>query len=112
PAVAALERGHRAPTAPRREPENRYMTARDVKQPSTRSARVGTIPPTGRIPELLALALQHHRSSQLAEAESRYREILAIDPKQVETLHLLGVIAHQTGRNKQAVDTIGKAIAL
>jgi tetratricopeptide (TPR) repeat protein len=68
--------------------------------------------PSGRIAELLALALRHHRSGQLAEAEVRYREILAIDPNHVDGLHLLGVVVHQIGRNKEAVDLIGKAIAL
>src|SRR5262245_64299568 len=65
-----------------------------------------------RIADLLTLALRYHRSGQLAEAEVRYREILAIDPHHVQSLHLRGVVAHQTGRNNEAVDLIGKAIAL
>ena len=39
-----------------------------------------------------------------------YREILTIDPRQLDSLHLLGVIAHQRGRPKDAVDLIGQAI--
>src|SRR5947208_2674810 len=62
--------------------------------------------------ELLALALHQHRSGQLAEAEIGYKEILTLDANHVETLHLLGVVAHQTGRNELAVDLIRKAIAL
>jgi len=58
------------------------------------------------------MALRHHRSGELAKAEVRYREILAIDPNHSDSLHLLGVIAHQIGRNEQAIDLIGKAIAL
>ncbi|HKF12183.1 MAG TPA: hypothetical protein VKB89_26260 [Xanthobacteraceae bacterium] len=45
-----------------------------------------------RTAELLALALRHHRSGELAEAEVRYREILAIDPNHADSLHLLGAI--------------------
>ena len=65
-----------------------------------------------RIADLLTLALRYHRSGQLAEAEVHYREILAIDPNHVQSLHLRGVVAHRTGRNNEAVDLIGKAIAL
>jgi tetratricopeptide (TPR) repeat protein len=65
-----------------------------------------------RIAELLAAGLRHHRLGQLAEAEVRYNEILAIDPNHVDGLHLLGVVAHQSGRQERAIDLIGKAIAL
>jgi tetratricopeptide (TPR) repeat protein len=75
-------------------------------------APLPSVRPTERIANLLHSALHQHRSGQLSDAELRYREILAIDPNHVESLHLLGVIAHQTGRNEVAVDLIGKAIAL
>jgi tetratricopeptide (TPR) repeat protein len=81
-------------------------------QTSVQSAAVATAHPTGGAPELLAVALRHHRSGELAQAEARYREILAIDPNHADSLHLLGVIAHQVGRHEQAIDLIGKAIAL
>jgi tetratricopeptide (TPR) repeat protein/SAM-dependent methyltransferase len=61
---------------------------------------------------LLDTALRHHQAGQLAEAESHYRKILAIDQDHVDSLHFLGVIAHQIGRNDRAVDLIGRAIAL
>ena len=79
---------------------------------SVRPAPLPSVRPTERIVHLLHSALHQHRSGQLSDAELRYREILAIDPNHVESLHLLGVIAHQTGRNEVAVDLIGKAIAL
>ena len=53
-----------------------------------------------------------HRAGRLAEAERLYRQILAINPRHADSLHLLGVIAHQRGRSDLAVDLIGKAIAL
>jgi len=64
------------------------------------------------IPQAFALARQHHRAGQLAEAEAIYREILAADPSHADALHLLGVLAGQTGRNEAAVDFIRRAIAL
>ena len=51
-------------------------------------------------------AFHHHQSGRLAEAEALYRQILALEPRHAEALHLLGVIAHQTGRNDVAVDWI------
>src|SRR5215472_16719697 len=90
----------------------RRIAARGGSQMSVRPAPLPSVRPTERIVHLLHSALHQHRSGQLSDAELRYREILAIDPNHVESLHLLGVIAHQTGRNEVAVDLIGKAIAL
>ena len=56
-------------------------------------------------------AVTLHQAGRLSEAEGIYRNILAIDPKHVDSMHLLGVIALQVGRNDIAVDLIGKAIA-
>jgi tetratricopeptide (TPR) repeat protein len=65
-----------------------------------------------RISKLMPLARKHHQSDRLTEAERLYREILAIQPNHVDALHLLGVVANQTGRNELAVDLLGRAIAL
>jgi tetratricopeptide (TPR) repeat protein len=88
------------------------MAARKLGQTPTASAAVATVGPADRIVKLLALALRHHRSGELAEAAAHYRTILATDPNHVESLHLLGVVAHQNGRHKEAVDLMGRAIAL
>lgn len=61
--------------------------------------------------EALAVALRHHREGRLGEAERLYRQILQADPSHADTLHLLGVLAHQAGRNDIAVDLFDKAIA-
>jgi 2-polyprenyl-3-methyl-5-hydroxy-6-metoxy-1,4-benzoquinol methylase/tetratricopeptide (TPR) repeat protein len=65
-----------------------------------------------QITDLLASARRHHENGQLTEAETHYRKILTIDQNHFDSLHLLGVIAHQLGRNDQAVHLIRKAIAL
>jgi protein O-GlcNAc transferase len=62
------------------------------------------------IPELFATALQHHRGGRLREAESLYRQILETDSNHADALHLLGVLAHQTGRQELAIEMIGRAI--
>lgn len=61
---------------------------------------------------LLDLALQHHMAGRLEDADTLYRQVLENDPSQTVALHLHGVIAHQQGRNAEAVETISRALAL
>jgi hypothetical protein len=68
------------------------MTARKERQAFIRSVPIATAHPTGWTGELLAVAVRHHRSGALAEAERRYQEILAIDPKHAESLHSSAVL--------------------
>jgi tetratricopeptide (TPR) repeat protein/SAM-dependent methyltransferase len=67
--------------------------------------------PGAEIERLLAVAINQHRAGQLAEAERTYRQILSIDPGNADSLHLLGIIAHQRGEHGQAVELIRSAIA-
>jgi tetratricopeptide (TPR) repeat protein len=60
---------------------------------------------------MCAKAIQFHQRGDLAEAERIYRQILNLDPHHADSLHLLGVLAHQVGRDDVAVDLIGKAIS-
>ena len=62
--------------------------------------------------DAFALALRRHQSGQLAEAERRYRQILQVQPGHADSLHLLGVIALQTGNPEPALDLIQRAVAL
>jgi len=64
------------------------------------------------IEQSFELAVQHHQSGRLAEAEALYRQILAADPRHAGALHLLGVVAHQVGQNDVAVELIRQATAL
>jgi tetratricopeptide (TPR) repeat protein len=63
---------------------------------------------TGQLRE----AIGRQRSGRYAEAERIYRSILAVDPRQPDALHLLGLAAHQQGRAEEAVQWIGWAIAV
>jgi len=82
--------------------------------------RFTNIPKPKAVPNLLATkaeakfqqALAFHQKGQLSQAQSLYEEILKTQPKHFDSLHLLGVIAHQTKNHQRAVDLIGKAIEL
>jgi len=59
----------------------------------------------------LAAAVEHHRAGELQAAEKGYRQVLQVNPRQSDALHLLGVIAQQVGRHDAAIDCISRAIA-
>ena len=56
-------------------------------------------------------AFEHHQAGQLVRAETLYRKVLKKAPDDVNALHLLGVIAHATGRHEYAVQLISRAVA-
>ena len=60
--------------------------------------------------ELLAKAAACHRAGKLEEAEGCYRQILARDPKHVEALRLLALIAMQTEHYGQAEQLLKRAV--
>jgi tetratricopeptide (TPR) repeat protein len=62
--------------------------------------------------ELMQNGIKHHRAGRLAEAEASYRQILLTQSSHADALHLLGVVAHQTGQNDLAVELIDKAIKI
>jgi predicted O-linked N-acetylglucosamine transferase (SPINDLY family) len=74
---------------------------RSPKSPSTVSAD-----------DAIELALMHHRAGRLADAEAIYRQVLAQFPQHGNALHLLGVVAHQLGKNEAALELIDRAIAI
>jgi tetratricopeptide (TPR) repeat protein len=64
------------------------------------------------IQQAIDLALQHHTAGDLPKAEGIYQQILQADPNQPVALHLLGLIAHEVGKNDIAIDLITKAISI
>jgi Tfp pilus assembly protein PilF len=57
-------------------------------------------------------ALQHHKMGRLIEAERLYREILAIRPRNADSLHLLGLIAYEWGNLDAAAELMREAISI
>jgi tetratricopeptide (TPR) repeat protein len=64
------------------------------------------------IDQAINLSIQRLTSGRLPEAKSGFQQILQTDPNQPVALHLLGVIAYQTGKHDLAVDLIKKALAI
>jgi tetratricopeptide (TPR) repeat protein len=52
------------------------------------------------------------QQDRLSEAEEIFSRILGEQPNHFDALHLLGVLAMQTGRVPRGVELIGKAIAI
>nr|WP_315488114.1 tetratricopeptide repeat protein [uncultured Rhodoferax sp.] len=59
---------------------------------------------------MLNSAIALHQKGQLQQAKVGYEAILAVEPAHYQALHLLGLVAVQTGDYAGAVDLIGKAI--
>jgi len=53
-----------------------------------------------------------HQNGRLQEARDLYLEVLKSQPGHFDSLHLLGVIAYQSGHHQAAVELIGEAIKL
>ncbi|MCA9109289.1 MAG: tetratricopeptide repeat protein, partial [Planctomycetaceae bacterium] len=61
---------------------------------------------------LLNVAIEHHRSGRLVEAERVYREILSREPNHADAMQLLGTLADQCGHHQQGVELISRAIQI
>jgi predicted TPR repeat methyltransferase len=62
--------------------------------------------------EAVALAILLQKNEQLVEAQELYRRVLEMAPNHPHALHYAGVLAHQQGRNDEAVALIERSLAL
>jgi tetratricopeptide (TPR) repeat protein len=60
----------------------------------------------------LTVALEHHRAGRLQLAEALYRKFLQKSPGNLDALHMLGVVALARGDADQAIQLIGKVLAV
>jgi predicted TPR repeat methyltransferase len=94
---------------------NRKQRRAANRQGKAIAGRAAPVMPAGSAAEIadrFAAALSHHQAGRLAEAESLYRQVCAVDPYHAESLHFLGVLAGQVSRNDIAIDLIGRALAV
>jgi len=59
---------------------------------------------------LLQQAVHLHQQGRLEQAQDLYRQVLVLEPRQFDALHLLGVIERQRGRAPEAVELIESAL--
>ena len=64
------------------------------------------------IDQAMALALEHQNAGRLADAESIYRQVLSVNPRNADALHLLGLLAINVGRHDVAVSLISEAVRI
>jgi predicted TPR repeat methyltransferase len=76
-----------------------------MEQPETTSREL-------TLEEAVTLAIQLQRDGQLPTAEELYRRVLDVEPDHPRALHYAGVLAHQQGRNEDAVALVSRSIAL
>ena len=60
--------------------------------------------------DLFQQALAFHKKGELAQAHRLYEDLLKEQPRHVEALHFLGVLAYQSNNPQKAVELIGLAI--
>jgi glycosyltransferase involved in cell wall biosynthesis len=61
---------------------------------------------------IMQSALVCQRNGDLPGAEALYRQALTIQPDEPDCLHMLGVICHTTGRDREAYDLVYRALTL
>jgi tetratricopeptide (TPR) repeat protein len=76
-----------------------------VHPPSTGQAQAA-------LAEKLHRAVTLHQQGQLTHAQEIYEEILELQPRHFDALHLLGVIAAVTGNPRKAAELMGRAVEL
>lgn len=64
------------------------------------------------IADALILGLKFHQIGDIQQAQQIYRQILEVDPRCAEALHLLGLLLHQIGQRDQALEHVKQALAV
>ncbi len=62
--------------------------------------------------QALILAEQKRRHGFLADADELTRRAVKAEPDNAEAIHMLGIVAHQSGRTTEAIEHLRRAIAL
>jgi predicted O-linked N-acetylglucosamine transferase (SPINDLY family) len=64
------------------------------------------------VPQAIEQAVRLHQQGRLAEAERLYRELLRTRPRDVQALHMLGLLQLRQGMAQEAVQLIAAALAI
>jgi protein O-GlcNAc transferase len=69
-------------------------------------------PQGANLQSVLRQAAGDHAAGRLAEAERGYRQVLKIDPRQADVLHLLGALSGQLEKYDAGIELISRAIEI
>ncbi|MBF0587637.1 MAG: tetratricopeptide repeat protein [Magnetococcales bacterium] len=67
---------------------------------------------TVTLDQALQIAIEHHQAGERQQAETIYRQILALDPNQIDSLRLLGILTYEAGQLEQAESMMQQVLAL
>ena len=67
---------------------------------------------TRNVPQALIRAKKQYAGGRLTEAEVSYKQILGIQPREPEALHMMGLINHKLGNNARALRLIKKSLSI
>lgn len=81
------------------------------RQPAARQPGPGR-PLAGGIARLLAEGARRHQQGELRKAAACYRQVLRLDPRQPDALHLSGLVAYQDGDYAGALALVRQALAV
>ena len=70
------------------------------------------VPTALDVSALLMRGFELHQKGELSKAKAFYDQVLIINPRNYDALHLAGVVAHQTQNHRLAVELIKQAIAV
>lgn len=85
--------------------------AKNSKKRSKAPARHVEPEGVSSISEFLDKGIAVHRQGNLGEAERNYQNVLRLDPGNAHALHLSGVVQHQSGNHKSAIQLIEQSLA-
>jgi predicted TPR repeat methyltransferase len=94
----------------RRDPDPTFLASVLLK--NLGAVRIMSDQSMADVGDLLQKAIDHHRQGELTKAEWAYMEILERDPENIDALHLIGVVAHQVGDTKSAIERVQQSLVI
>jgi tetratricopeptide (TPR) repeat protein len=113
--LKAVAQGDSAPLMPfKAESERRAADAAAIIAAETAQAArpVAPIAQLATPGQALILAEQKRRHGFLADADELARRAAAAEPENAEAVHMLGLIAHQSGKTAEAIEHLRRAAAI
>ena len=113
--LKAVAQGDVAPLMPfKAEGERRAAQAAAIMAAEAAQAASPAVAPAQTMTpgQALILAEQKRRHGFLADADDLTRRAVAAEPDNAEAAHMLGIIAHQSGKIDEAIDHVRRAIAI